>query len=183
VGKSRRVLCALGVEPPLEEVDDLLNREWFSLVAGSNRIPFNGSETLGWIDYDEPLFRGEVEDVAQSGQIPLLRDRGERRLAFLFRPRDGLADRQIAIELGPVGREASQDRSRVKTGIVVDGIDGGLIANYFADESYGGPLPIQPLGAEAVDGGILLDQPQVLLDELAERHLCRPTRIEQLVEK
>ena len=99
VGKSRRVLCALGVEPPLEEVDDLLNREWFSLVAGSNRIPFNGSETLGWIDYDEPLFRGEVEDVAQSGQIPLLRDRGERRLAFLFRPRDGLADRQIAIEL------------------------------------------------------------------------------------
>ena len=145
---------------------DLLGRERLSLIAGRDRVALDRLEILGGIDGDELLFGGEVEDIAQGGEIPLLGHWGEQGLALLFRSRDGLVDGEIAIKLGPVGWQPSQDRSHAKAGVVIDGMDGGLIADDFADQSYGGPLPVQPLGTEFIDGGILFDQPQVLLGEL-----------------
>ena len=172
VGEGGRVLGALGVEAALEEVGDLLERKRFSFVAGGDRIAFDGPQPLCRIDCDELLLRGEAEDVAQSGEIPLLGDRGEQRLALFFRSRDGLIDGEIAVYLCPVGGQPRQDGSHAKTGIVVDGIHRRLIADDLADESYGGPLSVQPLGAQPIDGAILLDDPQLLFGELAERRLA-----------
>jgi hypothetical protein len=113
----------------------------------------------------------------------LLGHRGEQGLAFLFRSGNGLIDGQIAIELGSVGRQARQDRSHPKTGVVVDSIDGGLIPDDFADKSYRGPLPVQALGTEFIDGRILFDEPQVLLGDPAEGLFRSPGGIEELVEE
>jgi hypothetical protein len=44
-------------------------------------------------------------------------------------------------------------------------------------------LPIHALGPETIDVGILLDEPQILLRDFAERLFGRPVGIEQLVEE
>ena len=46
----------------------------------------------------------------------------------------------------------------MKAGVVVDGINRRVIADDFADQSYGGPLPVQSLCTERIYGAVLLDE-------------------------
>ena len=97
MGEGRRVLGAFGVEAALEEVGDLLKREWFTLIAGGNRIALDGPQPFCGIDRDQPLLRSEVENVAEGSEIALLGGCREPGPTLLFRSRNGLIDGQIAV--------------------------------------------------------------------------------------
>jgi hypothetical protein len=67
--------------------------------------------------------------------------------------------------------------------VSVGTINGRFLAHDFADQSYGGPLSVQPLCTEGIYGAVLFDEAQVLVGKLAERELGRAVRVEELIKE